>query len=210
MLKILAGLSCRRNKRWSPFNKDMNGGIERVVYNGETLVLSGELVSPGAKGKCIVNPSPASITASAELQSTSTKRRFSITEEAIADNLDAAEDAIPEQPLEQKLMSSRPPRELVAPGAIQNLIRSNNPFRGRHILSIKQFKRSIAAMNEEQVRVDGSKKIVVITWPFIKSKTPSLATAALSSCATANNTWKSERLNCLIDNICLPRNGLLQ
>lgn len=142
VVEIDLDYSFRRNKRWSPFNKDMNGGIERVVYNGETLVLSGELVSPGAKGKCIVNPSPASITASAELQSTSTKRSFSITEEAIADNLDAAEDAIPEQPLEQKLMSSRPPRELVAPGAIQNLIRSNNPFRGRHILSIKQFKRS--------------------------------------------------------------------
>ncbi|CCF58798.1 hypothetical protein KAFR_0F02010 [Kazachstania africana CBS 2517] len=127
-------------KRWSPVSKTkLTGGIERVIINNETVVLSGELIALNPTGECIVKE--ATVEAANEQP---TKRGFSTTAEKpkIFDSVELAEEAIIEPPLEQRLMSSKPPRELTTATAIQSLIRGNNPFKGRHILSIKQFSRS--------------------------------------------------------------------
>ncbi|GCE97483.1 carbamoyl-phosphate synthase [Zygosaccharomyces mellis] len=139
--------SFNHTKRWSPYTKGgLNGGINRVVINGETFVLSGDLVVPETMGKVVVPskavPSTPSAQNDTQLNMQSTKRRFSFSNErrGSSTSLDGYEEY--NQPLEQRLMSSRPPKELTAPGAIQSLIRSNNPFKGRHILSVRQFKRA--------------------------------------------------------------------
>ena len=131
-------------KRWTPHaNSTLSGGIERVIINNETVVLSGELISTSANGISVIKekiePTPVDAT-----PVSSVTKRFSVTGERpkIFDSVESAEDAIIEPPLEQRLMSSRPPRELTAPSALQSLIRGNNPFKGRHILSIKQFGRT--------------------------------------------------------------------
>ncbi|CCE61983.1 hypothetical protein TPHA_0B03110 [Tetrapisispora phaffii CBS 4417] len=132
----------RHVKRWSPFNTTkLNGGIERVVVDNETLVLSGELVNDTTRGNVIVSAASAPVPVVEPIvpRGSISKKRFSFSAERPTFSDDEEEF---DQPLEQKLMSSRPPKEIVPPGAIQNLIRANNPFKGRNILSIKQFKRS--------------------------------------------------------------------
>ncbi|EDO15327.1 hypothetical protein Kpol_448p15 [Vanderwaltozyma polyspora DSM 70294] len=137
----------KHTKRWSPYMKGgLNGGVERVIINGETVVLSGELVATELRGDCISTVAPAQIVSvppEIPLPKTGTfNKRFSFSSERHSISGNEAVEEVFDQPLEQKLMSSRPPRELIAPGAIQTLIRGNNPFKGRNILSIKQFKRS--------------------------------------------------------------------
>ncbi|KAL3237519.1 bifunctional carbamoylphosphate synthetase/aspartate transcarbamylase [Nakaseomyces bracarensis] len=140
MVELDLDFSFTNKKRWTPHSKSaLRGGIERVVINGETQVLSGELVAPEPKGTLTMKkgttqsaPEPAPLTTA------SSNRRFSLSDM----DVDSAENAIPDAPIQQKLMSSKPPRELTAPSAIQNLIRKHNPFQGRHILSIKQFNRA--------------------------------------------------------------------
>ncbi|KAF0266864.1 hypothetical protein FOG48_04049 [Hanseniaspora uvarum] len=156
----------RATKRWSPYTKGgLTGGVERVIVNDETVVLSGDLVAPEPTGHNTViidsnvstsSLAPASLTTSnvnaissqpvtvdASVSQTP-RRRFSFSTErrlsTISINEEAIEDSQPS--FEQRLMSSRPPKELSAPGAIQTLMRENNPFLHRHILSVNQFKRS--------------------------------------------------------------------
>lgn len=137
-------------KRWSPYTKGgLNGGVERVLIDGETVVLSGELVAAEPKGKVMTtaNVPPTPVTANEtplSMPPSNVKRRFSFSNERHNSftSIDGEAEGEYDQPLEQRLMSSRPPKELVAPGAIHNLIRSNNPFKGRHVLSVRQFKRS--------------------------------------------------------------------
>lgn len=141
MVELDLDFSFANKKRWTPHAKTaLRGGIERVVINGETEVLSGELVAPEAKGALIMKKgsTPAAPEPTPVPTGTTTNRRFSLSEM----DVDSAENSIPDAPIQQKLMSSKPPRELTAPSAIQNLIRGHNPFQGRHILSIKQFNRA--------------------------------------------------------------------
>ena len=112
-------------------------------------VLSGDLVAAEAQGKIVTNSSTKKLTpaASTSVEATpfsGTKKRFSFSNEKRSSfaGFSDDEDALVDQPLEQRLMSSRPPKELAAPGAIHNLIRGNNPFLHRNILSVNQFKRS--------------------------------------------------------------------
>ena len=140
----------RHTKRWSPYTKGgLTGGVERVLVNDETIVLSGDLVAAEAQGKIVTNSSTKKLTpaASTSVEATpfsGTKKRFSFSNEKRSSfaGFSDDEDALVDQPLEQRLMSSRPPKELAAPGAIHNLIRGNNPFLHRNILSVNQFKRS--------------------------------------------------------------------
>lgn len=135
-------------KRWSPYTgTPLNGGVERVVINNESYVLSGELINLEATGVSIVKE-PTGVESTVDTEAPTPVhpigKRFSVSGERpqIFESVDAAEDAIVEPPLEQRLMSSKPPRELTAPTALQTLISGNNPFKGRHILSIKQFNRA--------------------------------------------------------------------
>ncbi|QLL33783.1 hypothetical protein HG536_0F01080 [Torulaspora globosa] len=147
--------SFKHTKRWSPYTKGgLNGGIERVLINNETVVLSGDLVSSAPTGKLITTakvipgipatPSSANETPLSIQPPSGVRRRFSFSNERLNSftSVDGEAENVFDQPLEQRLMSSRPPKELIAPGAIENLIRTNNPFKGRHILSVRQFKRS--------------------------------------------------------------------
>ncbi|AMD19125.1 HBR224Wp [Eremothecium sinecaudum] len=144
----------RHTKRWCPYTKGgLKGGVERVVVNDETVVLSGDLITKDAKGTAVVTSvAPISIN-SFESQftpiiphpTTTGRKRFSFSNESlmsVASGDGDLDDAIIDQPLQQRLMSSRPPKELQAPTALQSLIRGNNPFLRRNILSINQFKRS--------------------------------------------------------------------
>ncbi|CEP64489.1 bifunctional carbamoylphosphate synthetase/aspartate transcarbamylase LALA0_S11e05314g [Lachancea lanzarotensis] len=137
----------RHTKRWSPYTKGgLTGGVERVLVNEETIVLSGDLVTAEAQGKPVVSGSKViapSFPPAAETPSAS-RKRFSFSNEKRSSfaSINEEEEALLDQPLEQRLMSSRPPKELAAPGAIQSLIRGNNPFLRRNILSVNQFKRS--------------------------------------------------------------------
>ncbi|SCU87670.1 LADA_0E05446g1_1 [Lachancea dasiensis] len=139
----------RHKKRWSPYTKGgLTGGVERVLLNEETIVLSGDLVAAEAQGKPIIN-SAAKLTTplpplASEINQFAGRKRFSFSNEKRSSfaSIDEDEEALLDQPLEQRLMSSRPPKELAAPGAIQSLIRGNNPFLRRNILSVNQFKRS--------------------------------------------------------------------
>ena len=136
-------------KRWSPhMGSSLSGGIERVIVNDETVVLSGELVGQTPSGthklKTSANLAP-SVVETQKVAGFMKDKRFSFSSERpkIFESVEDAENAIVEPPtLEQSLMSSKPPRELTAPSALESLIRGNNPFKGRHILSIKQFNRS--------------------------------------------------------------------
>ncbi|SCV01857.1 LAMI_0G14202g1_1 [Lachancea mirantina] len=151
VVEIDLDFTFRHTKRWSPYTKGgLTGGVERVLVNDETIVLSGDLVTAEANGKSLTNTlSKQSLTTSTPSAETptpfsSSRKRFSFSNEkrssvaAIEDD----EEALLDQPLEQRLMSSRPPKELAAPGAIYSLIRGNNPFLRRNILSVNQFKRS--------------------------------------------------------------------
>lgn len=150
VIEVDLDFSFRHTKRWSPYTKGgLSGGIERVLINNETVVLSGDLVATDPRGKSIIvsknipsTPSAANETP-LNVQTTASRRKFSFSNErrGSISSFDEGEGLV-DQPLEQRLMSSRPPKELLAPGAIQSLIRSNNPFKGRHILSVRQFKRS--------------------------------------------------------------------
>lgn len=149
VVEIDLDFTFRHTKRWTPYTKGrLTGGVERVLVNDETVVLSGDLIATEAKGQPVM--SAAKVVAATPLASndtplaTSSRKRFSFSREARASisSMDGEEDALVDQPLEQRLMSSRPPKELAAPGAIYNLIRSKNPFLNRNILSVKQFKRS--------------------------------------------------------------------
>lgn len=151
VVEIDLDYSFRHTKRWSPYTKGgLTGGVERVLINNETVVLSGELVVAEPKGSPLITsktvPATPSVANETPLsgQTTMTRRRFSFSNERhnSITSLEGEAEAFLDQPLEQRLMSSRPPKELLAPGAIQNLINSNNPFKGRHILSVRQFKRS--------------------------------------------------------------------
>ncbi|KAH3901147.1 bifunctional carbamoylphosphate synthetase/aspartate transcarbamylase SCDLUD_002630 [Saccharomycodes ludwigii] len=151
----------RSVKRWSPYTKGgLTGGVERVLSNEETVVLSGDLFSPEPSGKLLMASTAAAAAAVAstndgrrfssdivQAPSSGNRKRFSFSNErrySVLSSESVDELAIDEEepPLEQKLMSSRPPKELAAPGVIQQLIRSNNPFLNRNILSVNQFKRS--------------------------------------------------------------------
>ncbi|CCH59599.1 hypothetical protein TBLA_0B07830 [Henningerozyma blattae CBS 6284] len=160
-VEIDLDFSFRSNKRWSPFTKGgLTGGVERVISKDETVVLSGDVVASEHDGKLIVSQvqpivapqaskplaaitNESAIIASPDL-STNNQRRFSFSNERYS--IGNLRDPTPVEPtapsLEQQLMSTKPAPELTAPGALQTYLRSNNPFRGRHILSIKQFKRS--------------------------------------------------------------------
>ncbi|CAB4255137.1 similar to Saccharomyces cerevisiae YJL130C URA2 Bifunctional carbamoylphosphate synthetase (CPSase)-aspartate transcarbamylase (ATCase) [Maudiozyma barnettii] len=136
-------------KRWSPHTGvSLSGGIERVIVKDETVVLSGELVDEKPSGVHVIlgasNAAPTVVEAQKTIGFMKDKRfSFSAERPKLFDSVESAEDAIVEPPtLEQRLMSSKPPRELTAPTALDNLIRGKNPFQGRHILSIKQFNRS--------------------------------------------------------------------
>lgn len=149
----------RHTKRWSPYQKGgLTGGIQRVLINEETIVLSGDLVATEAKGQPIL-PSKFSPTTPAVAKETplaavgtpilgaisTSRKRFSFSNERrlSINSMDGDdEEAILDQPLEQRLMSSRPPKELSAPSVLINLIRTKNPFLRRNILSVNQFKRS--------------------------------------------------------------------
>lgn len=142
LVELDLDFSFASKKRWTPHsNTSLRGGIERVVVNDETLVLSGELVATEPKGTLKMKSElvQASVENTPAIQSTG--RRMTIHDDKLMD-VDSAENSIPDAPIQQKLMSSKPPRELTAPSALQNLIRGNNPFQGRHILSIKQFSRA--------------------------------------------------------------------
>lgn len=147
VVEIDLDYSFNNRKRWSPYTKGgLNGGIERVLVNDETVVLSGDLIAIQPTGISVVKAQgsgPVSANIEAPLgTSTANKRKFSVFGERPSfANVDEAEKYM-DQPIEQKLMSSRPPKELVVPGALENLIRGNNPFLGRNILSVKQFSRS--------------------------------------------------------------------
>ncbi|KAL6948853.1 Carbamoyl-phosphate synthase [Hanseniaspora vineae] len=152
----------RSTKRWSPYTKGgLTGGVERVLINGETVVLSGDLVAIEANGKSLfeaeshhaqpavhhaveAEPQVARRFSDVAAGQQTPKRRFSFSNERRYSNISLDEEAIEDsQPtLEQRLMTSRPPKELAAPGAIETLIRGNNPFLNRNILSVNQFKRS--------------------------------------------------------------------
>ena len=149
----------RATKRWSPYTKGgLTGGVERVVVDDETVVLSGDLVAPEPTGKNSVGVEPVAFVpqqtvsaspftaaaATASSMEATPRKRFSFSTERRFSNMSINEEAIEDsQPsFEQRLMSSKPPKELAAPGAIQTLIRENNPFLNRHILSVNQFKRS--------------------------------------------------------------------
>lgn len=139
----------RHTKRWSPYTKGgLRGGVERVLVDDETIVLSGDLVAAEAEGKLVSSSSTKILTpAHPSVEPTpfaGTKKRFSFSNEKRSSftGFSDDEDSLVDQPLEQRLMSSRPPKELAAPGAIQSLIRGNNPFLRRNILSVNQFKRS--------------------------------------------------------------------
>lgn len=136
----------RANKRWSPYNKGkLSGGIERVIINDETVVLSGDIVVSQPNGKVITaQVKPYSQSVSEAVPPTSELRRFSFSNENYEKMPSFSKEAsVPIAPtFEQQLMSSKPDPALTAPGALQTYIRNNNPFKGRHILSIKQFKRS--------------------------------------------------------------------
>ncbi|CCK69380.1 bifunctional carbamoylphosphate synthetase/aspartate transcarbamylase KNAG_0C02690 [Huiozyma naganishii CBS 8797] len=143
LVEIDLDYQVNHTKRWSPYTKGfLAGGIERVVINNETCVLSGELIALKPAGTAVITEPVAETPA--EAPTPLATKRFSVSGERpkIFESVEMAEDAIVEPSLEQRLMSSKPPRELTAPTALQNLIRGNNPFKGRHILSIKQFTRS--------------------------------------------------------------------
>ncbi|CCK73600.1 bifunctional carbamoylphosphate synthetase/aspartate transcarbamylase NDAI_0G06170 [Naumovozyma dairenensis CBS 421] len=140
LIEVDLDYSFTSNKRWSPYTKGgLKGGIERVLLNNESVVLSGELIAIQPTGISVVKARSAPVSEIREeepLPKVLPQRDW-----PTFDNVEDAEQYM-DQPIEQKLMSSRPPKELIVPGAIQNLIRGNNPFLGRHILSVKQFDRS--------------------------------------------------------------------
>lgn len=149
VVEIDLDFTFRHKKRWTPYTKGgLTGGVERVLVNDETVVLSGDLVATEAKGQPVVNSAkiatPAPPAASELSHVTGSRKRFSFSNEKRASitSVEDEEEAIIDQPLEQRLMSSRPPKELAAPGAIYSLIRGNNPFLRRNILSVNQFRRS--------------------------------------------------------------------
>ncbi|AAS51489.2 ACR263Cp [Eremothecium gossypii ATCC 10895] len=144
----------RHTKRWTPYTKGgLTGGVERVLLDGQTVVLSGDLVASAALGEAVV-PTSNNYTSTPLLNaeplhsfvppSSSGKKRFSFSRERGNSFASAGdhEEAVIDQPLEQRLMSSRPPKELSPPSALRELVRAHNPFRGRNILSVNQFKRS--------------------------------------------------------------------
>lgn len=146
LVEVDLDFSYKSNKRWSPYTKKLTGGIERVVVNGETIVLSGDLIIKYPKGVETLDE-PKKIAASATMSTMDNaqpgfRRKFSMSDEKYIDKLESGEVAFFDAPLEQKLMSSKPPRELTAPSVLDSLMGERNPFAGRHILSIKQFKRS--------------------------------------------------------------------
>ena len=133
-------------KRWTPYTKGtLNGGIQRVEVNGTTCVLNGELVDVKPEGVLVVASAPTPVTQAPQPIPSSRNKRFSFTGERprMLETGEKGELAITDAPpLEQRLMTSMPPRELNAPSVLSNLIRDRNPFLGRNVLSIKQFTRS--------------------------------------------------------------------
>ncbi|AET39975.1 bifunctional carbamoylphosphate synthetase/aspartate transcarbamylase Ecym_5206 [Eremothecium cymbalariae DBVPG len=145
----------KHTKRWSPYTKgDLKGGVERVLINKETVVLSGDLIVNEAKGEVIITSAsaPQKATINNEAQhvqpvaiGTVSRKRFSFSNErhnSVTSMDGDYEESLVDQPLGQRLMSSRPPQDLFTSSALLQLIRGNNPFLGRNILSVNQFKRS--------------------------------------------------------------------
>ncbi|VEU24213.1 DEKNAAC105472 [Brettanomyces naardenensis] len=150
---------------WSPFQaKDLKGAVERVLMNDQTVCLEGEFVIKEALGKegIISVQHPSTLVPETTNQGPSetapvfspvspvmrrksarfsfdTGKRPSLKTDFLKDSFSAIEDI--EHPTGADLVSSMPPRELSPPNAISSLVRSNNPFLRKSILSVNNVSR---------------------------------------------------------------------
>ncbi|KAL1971941.1 hypothetical protein VTN31DRAFT_2029 [Thermomyces dupontii] len=136
----------RNDKAWSPFDgKPLKGSVHRVVFQGKTSCLDGEL-QPGAalgadmSSHRIVPPSPSIKSFSPKVQAqTSIERRFSMTTSTpvrpqrprVTDHLPAGPELGP--PLFTPLSQMSP--------SLQELL-SRSTFKQKHVISVNQFNRS--------------------------------------------------------------------
>ncbi|ODQ63849.1 carbamoyl-phosphate synth [Nadsonia fulvescens var. elongata DSM 6958] len=123
---------------WSPFadNKLLHVTVERVVLNGVPVSHEGA-VSGAVLGRDV------------------SSHRLPRNNEAPRYSVSGASGEVPESPFQSRFadksedspaalaaaLSTKPIRELPAPSAYQQILK-NNPFLGRHILSVKQFTRN--------------------------------------------------------------------
>ena len=129
---------------WSPFNgKTMRGSVQRVVFQGKTTCLDGEITKDAVKGTDmsthrIIPASPVQkpVTPMARPES-SLDRHVSIsgTPARRFRALDSAVPAVGELGPPLYVASSQ-----ISPSLADMLSRS--PFRGKHILSVNQFSRA--------------------------------------------------------------------
>ncbi|KAF4769644.1 hypothetical protein HAV15_012109 [Penicillium sp. str.  len=128
---------------WSPFNgKTMRGSVQRVVFQGKTTCLDGEITKDAVKGTDmsthrIIPTSPVQKPVTPARAESSLDRHVSIsgTPARRFRALDSAVPAVGELGPPLYVASSQ-----ISPSLADMLSRS--PFRGKHILSVNQFSRA--------------------------------------------------------------------
>lgn len=132
---------------WSPFiGKTMRGSVQRVMFQGKTSCLDGELMSDAIKGTdvsghMIAPPSP-SVKAFSPMvrpwpESTATQRRLSVGGPMRTKQIDGAPGPSATEELGPSLY---PPVSQVSPSLVELL--SHSSFKQKHVLSVNQFNRT--------------------------------------------------------------------
>ncbi|ODQ79037.1 hypothetical protein BABINDRAFT_162105 [Babjeviella inositovora NRRL Y-12698] len=136
----------RVSKTVSPLGGVLTGTVERVIFDSKTVCLDGQVSAAYAFGRNFSSKLRAQKIASAAAP---VAMSMPVAEEAAAarrvSRVSFSEarpsSVIEEDTLGTQLVSSLPPVDN-APSAISTLIRNNNPFLRKSILSVKDIKRS--------------------------------------------------------------------
>ncbi|RPB23734.1 carbamoyl-phosphate synth [Terfezia boudieri ATCC MYA-4762] len=144
------------SETWSAFNgKHLKGAVQRVIFHDKTVCLDGQLSSNELLGKDWSSHMPQPIQQAPPPKSptigpsfgrleaktqdiTSPIGSFQRLQSPIVDSLAITRPIA--QATEEHLSKMYPPMPLVSPPLAELLVRSN--FKGRHILSVKQFSRA--------------------------------------------------------------------
>ncbi|PGH16475.1 protein pyrABCN [Polytolypa hystricis UAMH7299] len=126
---------------WSPFSgKTLKGSVQRVIFQGKTSCLDGELTSDAAKGTDVsahrlTPPTPAPVIQEQPVSPRPAERRFSFSTTPLRPTRARGADAT----LGDELALSSVPAQ-ISP-SLEQLI-SHSSFKNKHVVSVKQFNRS--------------------------------------------------------------------
>ncbi|KEF52969.1 protein pyrABCN [Exophiala aquamarina CBS 119918] len=146
---------------WSPFvGRTLRGGVSRVVFQGKTVCLDGEILIDGPNGadmsSHLIHPiSGDAVTSSPTIraQESAVDRRASLLDTSISRRLSVTSRSRPitrARNMDEMLESSSPMlptsafQQLQAPSTISPSLHSllaSSPFKNRHVLSVNQYTR---------------------------------------------------------------------